>query len=370
MFWWLYFAKGEDYTKRPWVIWLQGGPGASSTGYGNFEEIGPVDSSLMNRTHHWVQEANVLFIDNPVGSGFSYVKNDSLLVTNNTQIAADLLVTVTQFLDKMPEFQKIPLHIFSESYGGKMAAQFALRLYKQISKGKLKCNLKSVNLGDSWISPIDSVLTWAPFLFSTSLVDNRGFSAVNNSAYAVREAIERGQFKEATKLWNHAEDVMSLSTNGVNVYNILKTGKESDKSTRYKLPKGSSGDESVGNIVEAMFLKHLYYSGLDKPSSSEFTLAETTTMKKIGQKHLRKYHSQTLYDIMNGPVRNCLRVIPDNVTWSAQNEKVFNALGEDFMRPVVHVVENLLNNTPIAVNVYNGQLDLIVDTMGETFYSF
>lgn len=34
-------------------------------------------------------------------------------------------------------------------------------------KGEIDSNLKGVGLGDSWISPIDSVLTWAPFLLET-----------------------------------------------------------------------------------------------------------------------------------------------------------------------------------------------------------
>lgn len=155
MFWWLYYSTAsEDYTKRPLVLWIQGGPGASSTGYGNFMEIGPLDVNLNNRTHSWVTETNVLFVDNPVGAGFSYVNDTKLLARNNTQITQDLMEMMTNFLEKVPEFKTVPLYIFSESYGGKMAAQFALRLHKKISAGKLKCNLKGVNFGDSWISPV------------------------------------------------------------------------------------------------------------------------------------------------------------------------------------------------------------------------
>lgn len=68
---------------------------------------------------------------------------------------------------------------------------------------------------------------------------------------------------------------------------------------------------------------------------------------------------------MNGPIKEMLRIIPANVTWGGQSQLVFDALTEDFMKPVISVVENLLNNTPIAVSVYSGQLDLIVDSMGE-----
>lgn len=85
MFWWLYGAETSHSTERehkPLVMWLQGGPGASSTGYGNFEEIGPLDVHLETRNTTWIKEANVLFVDNPVGCGYSYVLDKEALTTN------------------------------------------------------------------------------------------------------------------------------------------------------------------------------------------------------------------------------------------------------------------------------------------------
>lgn len=46
-----------------------------------------------------------------------------------------------------------------------------------------------------------------------------------------------------------------------------------------------------------------------------------------------------------------------------QAEEVFSYMAGDFMRPVVDIVDQLLT-TGVNVTVYNGQLDLIVDTMG------
>lgn len=57
MFWWLYFTTDKQVSSfydRPLVIWLQGGPGGSSTGYGNFEELGPFDVNLNYRNYTWV----------------------------------------------------------------------------------------------------------------------------------------------------------------------------------------------------------------------------------------------------------------------------------------------------------------------------
>lgn len=132
MFWWLYYttAEVEAFTDRPLAIWLQGGPGSSSTGYGNFEEFGPLDLELKERNFTWVKDMNVLFLDSPVGAGFSYVDDAQYLNTDNAQIVVDLVEVLKGFYLKHPEFESVPLHIFSESYGGKVAVEFAYVLDK------------------------------------------------------------------------------------------------------------------------------------------------------------------------------------------------------------------------------------------------
>ena len=104
MFWWLYGAEVEDTMARqdkPLVMWLQGGPGASSTGYGNFEEIGPLDVNLKPRNTTWIKEANVLFVDNPVGCGYSYVLDQKALTTNISGKGTGAMTWPTNFYSFM-----------------------------------------------------------------------------------------------------------------------------------------------------------------------------------------------------------------------------------------------------------------------------
>uniref|UniRef100_A0A4D5R9R6 Carboxypeptidase n=1 Tax=Scolopendra viridis TaxID=118503 RepID=A0A4D5R9R6_SCOVI len=326
MFWWLYYSTSNaSYLEQPLVLWLQGGPGASSTGYGNFMEIGPLTVNLTQRNTTWVQNANVLFVDNPVGTGFSYVTNKTALTHNNTEIANDLLTFLISFMKKIPEFQKVPLYIFSESYGGKMAVTFSKTLLKAIEAQKIRCNFAGVALGDSWISPEHSVLSWGPFLYSTSLIDESGLRAINDSAYNVKGAIDKKDFAKATELWNVAETVVQKYTNNVNFYNILTK----DNSDVSKIPEFTQ--KHLGNLY---------------------------------RRHVLTFQDDELSKLMNGKIREKLHTIPPNVTWGGQSADVFAALSEDFMKPVTLTVEQLLNLTRLPVIVYNGQLDLIVDTLG------
>lgn len=117
-------------------------------GFGNFEEIGPLDENLNPRDTTWVKDYNVLFIDNPVGTGFSYVDSSDLLTKTNKQIALDLVELMKQFYNQLPDFEETPLYILSESYGGKMTAEFAYELTKAIKAGQINSNLVGMNILD------------------------------------------------------------------------------------------------------------------------------------------------------------------------------------------------------------------------------
>ncbi|XP_033826482.1 retinoid-inducible serine carboxypeptidase isoform X2 [Periophthalmus magnuspinnatus] len=329
MFWWLYYADSPsaEYRDLPLVMWLQGGPGGSGTGFGNFAEIGPLDGDLKPRDTTWVQSASVLFVDNPVGTGFSYTDEEDAYATNVSTVALDMLVLLKNFFNSLEEFESIPFYIFSESYGGKMASAISLELTKAIAQGSIKCNFAGVALGDSWISPLDSVMTWGPYLYTTSLLDDPGLAEVTDVAQQVKDAVGSGHFLKATELWSLAESVVEKNTNNVNFYNILTQDTDEKVTAR-------SGEDFI---------------------SLQF------------RRHVNRLHKQSLSELMNGPIRKKLGVIPQNVTWGGQSEGVFRNMAGDFMRPVIDLVDQLLS-AGVNVTVYNGQLDLIVDTMGQELW--
>lgn len=73
MFYWL-FKSRENPATDPIVIWLSGGPGCSSE-LALFYENGPFglneDLSLKFNAFSWNNGSNLLFVDNPIGTGFS-----------------------------------------------------------------------------------------------------------------------------------------------------------------------------------------------------------------------------------------------------------------------------------------------------------
>nr|XP_055114798.1 retinoid-inducible serine carboxypeptidase isoform X2 [Symphalangus syndactylus] len=283
MFWWLYYATNscKNFSELPLVMWLQGGPGGSSTGFGNFEEIGPLDSDLKPRKTTWLQAASLLFVDNPVGTGFSYVNGSGAYAKDLAMVASDMMVLLKTFFNCHKEFQTVPFYIFSESYGGKMAAGIGLELYKAIQQGTIKCNFAGVALGDSWISPVDSVLSWGPYLYSMSLLEDKGLAEVSKVAEQVLNAVDKGLYREATELWGKAEMIIEQNTDGVNFYNILT--KSTPTSTM--------------------------------ESSLEFTQSH---LVHLCQRHVRHLQRDALSQLMNGPIRKKLKIIPEDQSWGGQ----------------------------------------------------
>lgn len=318
MFWWLYGRlNSTSRTTDPLVMWLQGGPGASSTGFGNFKEVGPLDEKLQARPFTWANTANLLFVDNPVGTGYSYVDNNSAFCTNEACIAADLVTLMTAFLNKYPAFQSTPFFIFSESYGGKMAADFAAALTQAIKSGKVNCNFQAVALGDAWIRPMSFVNSWGPFLYATAEIDSVGLQKIQKAANATQRAVDQKQWSRATDLWANTEDVVEQVGAGVNFYNILH-----------------------------------------RPASSRSSFGITRAM----QRQLLHLKGDKLTALMTGPIAKKLG-IPSSVTWGSQSSDVFQALSGDFMQDVVATVDSLLTNG-VKVVVYTGNLDLICCSIG------
>ncbi len=102
----LFFWFSESRRKPasdPLLLWLNGGPGCSST-TGLLFELGPclVSDKGMNTTHNpssWTEAANVIFLDQPVGVGYSY--SDDEQVNNSPAAAADVWAFLQLFVGKV-----------------------------------------------------------------------------------------------------------------------------------------------------------------------------------------------------------------------------------------------------------------------------
>jgi len=80
MFYWLFDSRASP-SEDPLVVWLTGGPGCASE-IALFNENGPykfpsdmtATSPLSSNQYSWNNSANLLYVDQPIGTGFSKAK--------------------------------------------------------------------------------------------------------------------------------------------------------------------------------------------------------------------------------------------------------------------------------------------------------
>ena len=135
IFYW-YVESQNDPATDPVVLWTNGGPGCSGL-LGLGTEHGPFYISrhgeLSPNPYAWNTIANVLYVEQPAGVGYSYSEKKSDYTTSDSVAAADNYEVILKFLDRFPERQKNPYYISSESYGGHYMPQCKSKLDEMAS---------------------------------------------------------------------------------------------------------------------------------------------------------------------------------------------------------------------------------------------
>ncbi|KAJ5113370.1 Peptidase S10 serine carboxypeptidase [Penicillium angulare] len=153
IFFWLFNAENPTYDDQL-IVWLNGGPGCSSL-IGLTTGNGPIsftDNStrLIENPYSWTKLGNVLYVDQPVGTGFSTA---SSLVRSNNQVTTDFALWLHAFFEKFPHLQSKNAHLIGESYAGIFVPYFANALMERNANdsNSFPINLRSMSLGDgSW----------------------------------------------------------------------------------------------------------------------------------------------------------------------------------------------------------------------------
>lgn len=148
LFYW-FFPSRNDPKKDPVILWLNGGPGCSSA-TGMLYELGPsnlINGTLVHNPYSWNNNASVIFLDQPVGVGYSYYLGSDV---DTTAIAApDFYAFVELFFKKFPEYLKNEFHIAGESFAGHYVPAYAAEV---MAHPERSFNLTSIMVGNGFFS--------------------------------------------------------------------------------------------------------------------------------------------------------------------------------------------------------------------------
>ena len=90
-----------------------------------------------------LQASNILYVDQPTGTGFSYTTDDSDIRHDEVGVSNDMYNFLQEFFKGHPKYQSNDFFITGESYAGHYIPALASRIYKGNSnKEGLHVNLK------------------------------------------------------------------------------------------------------------------------------------------------------------------------------------------------------------------------------------
>jgi len=152
-FFWL-FESRSDPVKDPLIMWLSGGPGCSSQ-LALFAENGPCavskdGNSTISNQFSWNSKANVMWVDQPAGVGFS----SGFGTHNEAGVASNMFTFLQGFFQQFKQYSNTNFYIFGESYGGHYVPAIAHRIHQGNKQNEgVHIPMKGISVGNGLTNP-------------------------------------------------------------------------------------------------------------------------------------------------------------------------------------------------------------------------
>ncbi|MCO5551712.1 hypothetical protein L7F22_005216 [Adiantum nelumboides] len=228
----LFFESRGNKAKDPVVIWMSGGPGCSSE-LALFYENGPYkikdDLTLTWNDYGWDKAASIIFVDQPIGTGFSYSSDARDIPHDERGVSEDMYQFLQAFFEAHPEFATNDFFITGESYAGHYVPAVTSRIHNGNKKKEgLPINLKGFAIGNGLTNPEIQYAAYADYALQMGLIGEADRQRINKLYPDCEQAIKKcGNSGTATCTTAYSvcnnifNSIMSLLDN-VNYYDIRK----------------------------------------------------------------------------------------------------------------------------------------------------
>ncbi|MER5300571.1 hypothetical protein ABT039_14045 [Streptomyces lasiicapitis] len=218
----------ELISRTPLLIWLNGGPGASSL-LGLFLENGPLSigddaaGTISVTPDSWNQEAHVVFWDQPIGTGYSYSDTEEY-VGSERALSQMFWKALREFFHLHPEYEECPLYVCGESYAGKYVPAIALEIDRQ--NGRVpedeRVNLKGIAVGNGWIKPELSLRVLIDYAYTTGFLGIGQKDSLDRDYADFQDALRKQDMEEATRLGNALVAAVQAYGGNFDVYDVRR----------------------------------------------------------------------------------------------------------------------------------------------------
>lgn len=197
----LHLKSQMHSNQKPLLLWLPGGPGKSGL-WGQFLENGPLGidagGTLYRRRHSLLSRFNIIYLDAPAGSGYSFDKMGKYPSTLE-EAAVHTVTFLRRFLRIFPEYKGREFFIAGESYGARSAIGAAHKVLTRQPQ-ELPLRLKGVMLGVGFVFPLLEIINSADYLHCSGLLDEQGRTRFAQQFEKIQYLVKAGNVTAAAGL--------------------------------------------------------------------------------------------------------------------------------------------------------------------------
>ena len=308
LFYWMFQSLGGNILtdRRPLLFWFQGGPGCSGELGMLGERISPIYIDDQGLPHYnnatWALNFHLISVDFPYGVGLSYPTYYTDWGTTSVYAGNVFYSFIQRMLVKYPAWFNRDIYIFGESYGGHWVPNIAYKII-MMNEALPAGSPKYVNLKGIGLGD-----PWVDGKYQGNTYDT----------FAYYEGLANIQQRAAmANTENYIIGNISVNTEiALNTWNDL-----------------------------------LQYINV--------------TTNNVNIYNIRQYEPADIGNLpafLNAPANQKLLNVPSGVVWAECNNDVYANYSSDFFAGQSGLFPTLLSN--IKVMIYNGQDDLIVNTLG------
>ncbi|XP_037904040.1 vitellogenic carboxypeptidase-like [Hermetia illucens] len=164
------------------------------------------NGNVQRRAYSWNNDFNIVYVDNPVGSGYSFTENDAGYAQNYDDVNRDLYEALRQLYKLFPQFENLPLYIAGSSYAGRFVISLGYKIHKTQEEATkagtrppVNIKLGGLAMGNAFIDPITQI-DYGDNLFGLGLIDEDGLANFKKLEAEIRACIERNDHACVTRV--------------------------------------------------------------------------------------------------------------------------------------------------------------------------
>lgn len=291
LFYWLFEATTKDAeSEAPIIIWLNGGPGCSSL-IGQFLEVGPLslnhDGQVEVRPEGWNQLGHLLFIDQPVGTGYSYLsrsgsgirggKGTRSSCKNDEECNADFYAFLLNFFSLHSKYlnvgeggRKVTRRIIltGESHAGHVIPSFTKYVMEKNSqRNSVKLDIDSIVIGNGWIDPMEQYQV-TDYSYAMGLITAQQQSILQRQDKICRASLKSKMYNTKS-CYRLLDDAIAMTRSGrkrVLIYDVRQmVASDSNFPPGHKMFEHYLNRPAVKKALHADSVPHRFAQCLDPP---------------------------------------------------------------------------------------------------------